>query len=111
MCLVASKDATTEGKINVKVPPTRSGKPVLLNMNIKNLKWRTLMSNPIDILHECDIMEDVAIAYGYNNLKHSVAPTNKFGAQQPLNLISDLIRREIAQAGYTESLNFALVRI
>lgn len=62
----------------------------------------------IDILHACDIMEDVAIAYGYNNLKQSPAPTNTVGQQQPLNLLSDLVRRELAQAGCTEFLNFAL---
>lgn len=27
-----------------------------------------------DILHACDIMEDVAIAYGYNNLTKHVSP-------------------------------------
>jgi phenylalanyl-tRNA synthetase beta chain len=35
----------------VSVPPTRS-----------------------DILHACDVMEDVAIAYGYNNLSKQVGP-------------------------------------
>ena len=30
-------------------------------------------------------MEDVAIAYGYNNLKLTVPPTYTVGKQQPIN--------------------------
>lgn len=40
----------SEGRLTVRVPPTRS-----------------------DILHACDVMEDVAIAYGYNNLPMHVS--------------------------------------
>lgn len=29
-----------------------------------------------DILHECDIMEDAAIAYGFNSLPQSMPTTN-----------------------------------
>ena len=55
-------------------------------------------------------MEDVAIAYGFNNLKHTIPKTNTFGQQFPLNKLTDLLRREVAYAGYTEVLTFALVR-
>ena len=72
--------------INVRVPPTRS-----------------------DIMHQCDIAEDVAIAYGYNNLNIVQPKTNTAGGQQPLNMLCDLLRYEVAFAGYTEVLSFALV--
>jgi len=75
-----------DGKdIHVQVPPTRS-----------------------DILHQCDIAEDVAIAYGYNNLNIVPPNTVTTGGQQPLNMLCDLLRYEMAFAGYTEVLSFAL---
>ncbi|CAH0553396.1 unnamed protein product [Brassicogethes aeneus] len=61
-----------------------------------------------DILHDCDIYEDVAIAYGYNNIIRTVPKTNTIGQQLPVNKLSDLLRSPIAQAGFTEALTFTL---
>jgi len=61
-----------------------------------------------DILHPCDIMEDVAIAYGYNNVVPALPKTLTAGKQQILNKVSDLLRSEVAQAGYNEVLTLAL---
>ena len=36
-----------------------------------------------DILHECDIIEDVGIAYGYLRIPHSIPKTLTTGAQVP----------------------------
>ena len=54
-------------------------------------------------------MEDVAIAYGYDNLKREVPNTLTYGKQQPLNKLSDQLRNEVAMAGFTEVLTFSLV--
>eukprot|EP00163_Fabomonas_tropica_P008784 TRINITY_DN1853_c0_g1_i1.p1 TRINITY_DN1853_c0_g1~~TRINITY_DN1853_c0_g1_i1.p1 ORF type:complete len:562 (+),score=209.29 TRINITY_DN1853_c0_g1_i1:288-1973(+) len=72
-------------KITLTVPPVRS-----------------------DILHPCDVVEDVAIAYGYNNIKKTVPKAVTVGKQLPVNQFSDLIRNEVARAGYTEVLSLAL---
>lgn len=61
-----------------------------------------------DILHECDIAEDVAIAYGYNNIVNKIPSSHTVGGQLLINKFSDLLRNELAQAGYKECLNFAL---
>eukprot|EP00386_Alphamonas_edax_P005948 GDKI01019375.1.p1 GENE.GDKI01019375.1~~GDKI01019375.1.p1 ORF type:complete len:634 (+),score=254.26 GDKI01019375.1:49-1950(+) len=61
-----------------------------------------------DILHECDIAEDVAIAYGYNNIKAEVPPTLSWPAEQPINHLCDLLRGEFAQAGFSECLTWGL---
>jgi len=61
-----------------------------------------------DVLQACDIAEDVAIAYGYNNVPRVVPATNTVGKQQPINKICDLLRQEVAQAGFTEILTFGL---
>ncbi|GMN57989.1 hypothetical protein TIFTF001_027099 [Ficus carica] len=71
-----------ECSINVSVPPTRS-----------------------DVLHPCDVMEDVAIAYGFNKIPEGKIPSLQ---PLPLNELSDLIRREIAMNGFTEVLTFIL---
>ncbi|KAG8476189.1 hypothetical protein CXB51_033147 [Gossypium anomalum] len=82
MQLHAEKAGSGEAKIGVSVPPTRS-----------------------DILHPCDVMEDVAIAYGYNNIPKRTLSSLK---PLPLNQLSDLIRYEIAMNGFTEVLTWIL---
>jgi len=74
-----------EQSLKVLVPPSRS-----------------------DILHYCDIMEDVAIAYGFNNLKKTYPNTATVAKQDPLNHLSDMLRNELAMSGYTECLNLIL---
>jgi len=73
-------------KLNVEVPITRT-----------------------DILHPCDIAEDVAIAHGYNNIIKKAPTTVCNGYQQPINKLTDLIRFEMAASGYIECLTMALI--
>ncbi|KAI9296076.1 phenylalanyl-tRNA synthetase beta subunit [Neoconidiobolus thromboides FSU 785] len=85
MSLKAVPKENTSNIITVSIPPTRS-----------------------DILHECDIMEDVAIAYGYNNLKKTIPKCSTIGAPLPVNMLTDLVRRELAFSGWTEVLSLIL---
>jgi phenylalanyl-tRNA synthetase beta chain len=62
-----------------------------------------------DILHPCDIVEDLAISYGYNNIAKVQPKTICNGSQQPINKLSDLIRLEMALSGYTECLTTVLL--
>ncbi|KAK3041254.1 hypothetical protein RJ639_001537 [Escallonia herrerae] len=68
--------------LNVSVPPNRS-----------------------DVLHPCDVAEDVAIAFGYNEILKRKPQSLK---PLPLSQFSDLLRMEIAMAGYTEVLTWIL---
>ena len=61
-----------------------------------------------DVIHACDIIEDVAISYGYNNIARTIPKTNCVAEQFPLNKLTDLLRDGIAAAGFTECLTFAL---
>ncbi|ORZ35489.1 hypothetical protein BCR44DRAFT_1434332 [Catenaria anguillulae PL171] len=61
-----------------------------------------------DILHACDIMEDVAIAYGFNKIPKTLPAVNTVGKPLPINKLSDLIRRELALSGFTEVLPLTL---
>ena len=76
---------TEEAVLEVTVPPTRS-----------------------DILHAVDIAEDIAVAYGYNNIVKTIPKTCTVGGEQPLNALGDLLREEIGRAGYIEVLTHGL---
>ncbi|CAG7564678.1 uncharacterized protein B0J16DRAFT_344686 [Fusarium flagelliforme] len=73
----SSKDSNI---LEVAIPPTRA-----------------------DVLHQCDVMEDLAVCYGYNNLPRT-APSRSatVGAPLPVNKLSDIIRIEAAVAGWSE---------
>ena len=84
---LTTKPSADKKELLVSVPPTRS-----------------------DILHSCDVMEDVAIAYGFNNIVETQPKSSTIAASLPVNKITDKLRRELAQSGYTEVLSFTLVR-
>ena len=86
MCYTASPSSASDDLIDVHVPPTRA-----------------------DVLHQADIMEDVAIAYGFNNLPRSF-PNVSGTVAQPLaiNKLSDIVRLEAAMAGWSEVLPLIL---
>lgn len=85
MQLGPSEYLPEQSVVRVQVPPTRS-----------------------DILHPVDVVEDVAIAYGYNNLPIQVPSTICIGAALPINQFTDLLRIEISQAGFMEMLTHGL---
>lgn len=72
--------------IDVYVPPTRA-----------------------DVLHQCDVMEDLAIAYGFNNLPR-MHPNKSATIGQPLliNKLCDIVRAEAAMAGWSEVMPLVL---
>ena len=80
MSYAATPSRGSPDLIDVHVPPTRA-----------------------DVLHQADIMEDVAIAYGFNNLPRSF-PSKSGTVAQPLmiNKLSDILRLEAAMAGWSE---------
>ena len=82
------------------------------------LKAKVLNSNELevsapitrsDILHPCDIAEDLAISYGYNNITKELTKTKTHGIQQPYNKLTDLFRNEMSMGGYVEFLTMALL--
>ncbi|XP_038271396.1 phenylalanine--tRNA ligase beta subunit isoform X3 [Dermochelys coriacea] len=84
MCL--KSHVTGNGNnIEIEIPPTRA-----------------------DIIHACDIIEDAAIAYGYNNIQMTIPKTYTIANQFPLNKLTELLRQDLAAAGFTEALTFAL---
>ncbi len=62
----------------------------------------------VDVLHECDILEDIAICYGYPKITPTLPPSSTIGSQLRINKFTDYLRAEMAQAQFNEALNFAL---
>ncbi|KAL9095143.1 MAG: hypothetical protein Q9165_002746 [Trypethelium subeluteriae] len=80
MCYQASPSTSSKGMLDVQVPITRA-----------------------DVLHQADIMEDVAIAYGFNKLpRHFPNKSAAVAAPLPINKLADIVRNEAAMAGWSE---------
>lgn len=80
MCYKATPSKTNPNILDVSIPQTRA-----------------------DVLHQCDIMEDVAVGYGFNNLPRN-NPNKAATIAKPLaiNKLGDIVRLESAMAGWTE---------
>ncbi|KAK4961531.1 phenylalanine--tRNA ligase subunit beta [Elasticomyces elasticus] len=80
MCYKAKPSTTDEDKLEVDIPVTRA-----------------------DVLHEADIMEDAAVAYGFNSIPRKFTSSTSFtAASLPINKLADIIRLESAMAGWAE---------
>ncbi|PKS10331.1 hypothetical protein jhhlp_002082 [Lomentospora prolificans] len=86
MAYISKPSSKDKNLIEVSIPPTRT-----------------------DVLHACDVMEDLAICYGYNNLPRS-SPNKSatIGAPLMINKLSDIIRNEAAMAGWSEVMPLTL---
>ncbi|WYZ40505.1 hypothetical protein EsH8_IV_000846 [Colletotrichum jinshuiense] len=80
MAYIAKPSSKDSNLLNVSIPVTRA-----------------------DVLHQCDVMEDLAICYGYNNLPRS-SPNKSatIGAPLMINKLADIVRNEAAMAGWSE---------
>lgn len=116
--LKSREECISVGLINKKLGTNLSGCEVgnlLTKMSLKSELEKnesvrvTIPATRQDILHTCDIIEDVGIAFGYNNIKKTLPNALTIGHQLPLNKVTDQLRFEIARCGYTEALTFALV--
>lgn len=77
-------------------------------MDEKNVLQVSVPCTRSDILHACDVAEDVGIAYGYDSIKRTMPHTTTVGGAFPLNHFADQIRASLAEAGYTEVLTWVL---
>jgi len=64
--------------------------------------WRT------DILHEVDLIEDVAIAYGYENFVPEIPAISTIGAENPKETIKRKVAEIFSSIGITEASNYHL---
>lgn len=79
------QDGAGDGKVTVEVPAYRN-----------------------DILHPVDLVEDVAIAYGYHNIVPSLVPTFTVGVETPRSALMNRVRQALTGLGYHEVLTLIL---
>lgn len=63
----------------------------------------------IDVLHEVDLVEEVAIGYGYYRLKPTIPKTLTIGEQHPAQRTANVVRQILTGLGFTEVMNFTLI--
>lgn len=98
--LLPSEIAQLLERMSIFVSPSKSD-PDLLDVRVPITRS--------DILHQCDLMEDVAIAHGYNHLpRPNFLRSATVGAPLPMNKLSDIVRKEVAFAGWTEVMSLIL---
>ncbi|QLL31801.1 hypothetical protein HG536_0B06690 [Torulaspora globosa] len=87
MSLHARKSPDVENTLQVSIPITRP-----------------------DILHPCDIMEDAAVGYGFDNMPRggNLSNANFIASALPINKISDIFRVASSQATWLEVLPLTL---
>jgi phenylalanyl-tRNA synthetase beta chain len=61
-----------------------------------------------DIMHPYDLMEDVAIAYGYHNIEPKLVPTMTVGQPHPTEERAALVRSAMVGLGYWEVMTLVL---
>ncbi|MEK6889771.1 MAG: phenylalanine--tRNA ligase subunit beta [Nanoarchaeota archaeon] len=66
--------------------------------------WRT------DILHEVDIIEDIAIAYGYNNLVPEIPKVATTGQESDKSILQRKVSEILAGLGLIEISSYHLIR-
>lgn len=59
-------------------------------------------------MHECDISEDLCLAFGLNNIEPCLPQVHTVAEPLLLNKLTDHLRLNLAMAGWTEVINFAL---
>ncbi len=62
----------------------------------------------VDVMHQVDIIEDVAIAYGYNNIEPTWRDLPTTGRAKPDQRYIDIARELMVGLGYQETLNTTL---
>ncbi len=63
----------------------------------------------VDILHEVDLIEDIAIAYGYDKLEPTIPPVCTIGSAAEIEKVSTKIRLTMIGLGFTELMTYSLI--
>ena len=61
-----------------------------------------------DIMHEVDLIEDLAIGYGYDKLEPTLPNVVTVGERQTIEALSDKVRQVLIGLGFMEAMTFTL---
>jgi phenylalanyl-tRNA synthetase beta chain len=62
-----------------------------------------------DILHQIDIAEDIAIAYGYDNFKPEIPNVATIGEEHPIEILKKKIANILLGLGQVETISYHLI--
>jgi len=65
----------------------------------------------VDVMHEIDLVEDVAMGVGYASLKPKQPETLTYGRLHPDTILEDSVREIMIGLGFTEIMNFTLTNM
>ncbi len=70
----------------------------------------TLLAPPYrgDLMHEVDLIEDIAIGYGYDRLEPTLPKVVTIGEKAPIERLSDRTRRVLTGLGFMEVMTYTL---
>ena len=70
----------------------------------------TLLAPPYrsDLMHEVDLIEDIAIGYGYDRLEPTLPKVVTMGERVPIERLSDRARRVLTGLGFMEAMTYTL---
>ncbi|MCG7844236.1 MAG: phenylalanine--tRNA ligase subunit beta [Methanomassiliicoccales archaeon] len=70
-------------------------------------------SSPVrmDLIHVADVVEDVAIGYGYENFGHSKPAFSTIGGERKMERVADMVRQMMVGFGYWEVTTLTLSSI
>ncbi|TKJ26989.1 MAG: phenylalanine--tRNA ligase subunit beta [Hadesarchaea archaeon B3_Hades] len=73
----------------------------------------TLLAPPYrsDLMHEVDIIEDIAIGYGYDQLEPTVPKVVTTGERTPIERLSERARRVLTGLGFMEAMTYTLTNL
>ena len=74
----------------------------------KGVVEATIPAYRIDMLHEVDLVEEVAIGYGYYRLKPTIPERLTIGKQHPVHRAAGIVRQIMIGLSFTEVMNFTL---
>lgn len=62
----------------------------------------------VDVLHEIDLVEEIAVGYGYYRMKATLPATVTVGEEHEAGKLANVVRQVMIGLGFTEVMNFAL---
>jgi len=68
----------------------------------------TVPAYRVDVLHEVDLVEEVAIGYGYRRLKPTFPKSVTIGQEQQAHRLANVVRKIMTGLEFTEVMNFTL---
>lgn len=78
-------------------------------LGVKNGRLRVIAPPyRFDILHEVDLVEDIALGYGYHKIQPALPKVVTTGEQHPIEELSNVVREIMIGLGFTEVLTYTL---